>query len=69
MMVFNLNATDPNEEETFIDYLSFVQSHFDSDADDLSLPQLILVRRDAEKKEIKDRDLIRKIEDYGLFQS
>lgn len=60
-MVYSLNPNDRNEEDALLDHLSFVQSHFESDTDDLSLPQLIIVRRDAEKKEIKDRDLIRKI--------
>ena len=67
IMVYNLNPHDRNEEHSLIDHLSFIQTHLDSDIDDLSPPQLILVRRDSGDKEIRDRDLIRKIEEYGLF--
>ena len=54
-MIYNLTPNERNEELNLIDHLSFVQSHLDSDIDDLSPPQLILIRRDAENKEINDR--------------
>ena len=47
IMIYNLTPNERNEELNLIDHLSFVQSHLDSDIDDLSPPQLILIRRDA----------------------
>lgn len=35
----------------------------------MSLPQLILVRRDAPGKQFGDKELVRQIEECGLFQS
>lgn len=67
IIIYNLSPSDRNEEATLIDHLSFVQSHLDSEIDDLSPPQLVIVRRDAGEREIKDRELIRKIEEYSLF--
>jgi hypothetical protein len=48
VVVLNLNPLDRSGEEEFIKNLSFLQSHLDSDPDDLTLPKLIILRRDAE---------------------
>ena len=48
LVVLNLNPLDRSGEEEFIKNLSFLQSHLDSDPDELTLPKLIILRRDAE---------------------
>lgn len=41
----------------------------DSSAEDLTLPQLIILRRDSSSKEFKDKDFLTKIESTGLFST
>ena len=55
ILIYNLSPSDHNEETNFIDHLAFVQSHLDSEIDDLSPPQLIIVRRDSRDKGMQDK--------------
>ena len=39
----------------------------ESEAEELSLPQLIILRRDATSKELSEREFVSRVEAYGLF--
>lgn len=47
-VVYNIYGTGSEEKERLLQHLGYVQSHLDMrDREDLSLPQLVLVRRDC----------------------
>lgn len=50
VMVLNLPQGDQKAETQFLDKLDHVRISLDSEPDDLSLPQLIILRRDANTK-------------------
>ena len=66
-MVLNLGENDKRGEEQFLNKLDHLRISLESEGDDLSLPQLIILRRDANSKDFKDREFINKVESYGLF--
>jgi hypothetical protein len=68
VIVLNLNPLDRSGEEEFIKNLSFLQAHLDSDGDELSLPKLIILRRDSESKEFQEKEFLKRVEEYNLFQ-
>lgn len=61
MMVLNLSQNDTKGEEQFLAKLNHLRISLDSEPDDLSLPQLIILRRDANSKEFKDKEFISKV--------
>jgi len=68
-MVLNLTQNDTKGEEQFLSRLNYLRISLDSEPDDLSLPQLIILRRDASNKDFKDKDFVSKVEGYNLFSS
>ena len=69
VFVLNLPHDDSKAQERFLQQLRALKESVESEPEDLSLPQLILVRRDAPSKQFGDKDLVRQIEECGLFQS
>lgn len=69
MFVLNLEQGDRKAEEQFLAKLDHVRISLESEADELSLPQLIILRRDANSKEFIDKEFLGKVESYGLFAS
>ena len=61
MMVLNLGENDKKGEEQFLNKLDHLRISLESEGDDLSLPQLIILRRDANSKDFKDREFINKV--------
>jgi|LakMenEpi03Aug12_release.lakeMendotaPanAssembly.Ray.scaffolds.fasta_scaffold1556443_2 hypothetical protein len=69
MVVLNLSQNDTKGEEQFLSRLNYLRISLESEPDDLSLPQLIILRRDANNKDFKDKEFIAKVESYGLFSN
>lgn len=69
MFVLNLAQNDSKGEEQFLARLKHLRISLDSSPDELSLPQLIILRRDASSKDFKDKDFLRTVEEYNLFSS
>ena len=69
MFVLNLPQGDKKAEEQFLSKLDHVRISLESEQDELSLPQLIILRRDAQAKDLQDRDFLSRVEGYGLFAS
>lgn len=69
MFVLNLPQGDQKAEEQFLSKLDHLRISLDSEPDDLSLPQLIILRRDSQTKEFKDEKFLSRVESYGLFAS
>ena len=69
VFVLNLPHDDSKAQDRFLQQLRALRESVESEPEDLSLPQLILVRRDAPSKQFGDKELVRQIEECGLFQS
>lgn len=67
MVVLNLPEGDRRAEEQFLTKLDHLRISLEAEPEDLSLPQLIILRRDANSKDFKDREFLNKIEGYHLF--
>lgn len=67
MFVLNLPHNDKRSEEQFLNKLDQLRILIDSEPDDLSPPQLLILRRDSPTKEFNDRDFLHKVEQYNLF--
>jgi hypothetical protein len=69
MVVLNLGQVDKKGEDRFLARLDNLRTTLETDVDDLSQPQLIILRRDSNSKEFKEKDFLRKVEEYALFNS
>ena len=67
MFVLNLPQGDKKAEENFLARLDHVRISLETEPEDLSLPQLIILRRDAQTKEFQDKEFLSRVESYGLF--
>ncbi len=62
MVVLNLGQVDKKGEDRFLARLDNLRTTLETDVDDLSQPQLIILRRDSNSKEFKEKDFLRKVE-------
>lgn len=69
MFVLNLPHGDTKAQGRFLEQLETLRASLESDPEELTLPHLIVVRRDAPNKQFNDKELIRQIEEFGLFQN
>lgn len=67
VIVLNLTEEDRKGEQQFLSKLDHVRISLQSEGDDLSLPQLIILRRDCKTKNNQDKKFASDIERYGLF--
>lgn len=69
VVVLNLLQGDRKGEEQFLNRLDNLRIGLESSPEDLTLPQLVILRRDAASKEFKDKDFLQRVESYGLFNA
>jgi len=62
-MLYNLEDNDLGSEDTLMKQISFLQTHLENSEDDISLPKLMIIKRDAKNRETtkEENDLLGKI--------